>query len=171
MHPLFVAHLVADFLLQPTWLVVLKQKRWFGIGIHASIHALVMLLLTFPTTALLWAGIIIIALLHAVIDESKVVFQRDHSGFSLGFLVDQIAHFSVLLLVVLFVPYQSSFWAGEKGLLVGGLLLFMSFGWAVYNLLTNKEHPLTNARATVGRMLLVVVTFLLFIVPSLLLRP
>src|SRR5258705_3573043 len=68
-----LAHLVADFVLQPYWLVVRKQ-RWDGLLLHGGIVLACMLLLPLADAAALalWPAMLGITAIHIAADWWEV---------------------------------------------------------------------------------------------------
>lgn len=161
MHPLFVSHVVADFLLQPTWLVKWKEKTAVGIIVHAIIHAAIMALFIWPQTLRVLLVIAGIAAVHGIVDFFKINYQKKHPEFGASFLTDQLAHFAVLVLALPYVPYPV-FWHSEKGIGMATLLFLFSFVIALFNLAS------TYKTAQPKGILLVALVFMLFFVPALL---
>ncbi len=105
-------HFLADFILQPTWIVQGKEAdtRWaLPLAVHCGIHAglaLVIILLVAPR--LWWLALVDFGL-HAVIDRAKSLFghalrlQVDNPRFwwLLGF--DQFLHQATNILLALVV--------------------------------------------------------------------
>lgn len=97
---LLLAHLLGDFLLQPTRLLLQKQARkaksWFFYA-HTAIHFALPLLLVWDLSFWKWA--LAIALSHAVIDLAKLYAGNRHRSEALPFLLDQGAHLTILAAV------------------------------------------------------------------------
>jgi len=94
---LLLAHLLADFPLQPRWLVEAKQ-RLGGLVLHASIHLLTMLLLVGEARWALLRPLISLALVHFLIDLGKYRLAVSRPGWvTLPYLVDQAVHVLTLL--------------------------------------------------------------------------
>lgn len=93
------AHLVADFVLQPFWLVQ-RKKGWDGLLIHGGIVLACMLLLPLAeraTLALLPAMLAITAV-HIGADRLKVRYGDRIPGPPIGpFLLDQVIHAATLV--------------------------------------------------------------------------
>ncbi len=92
------AHLVADFALQPLWLVR-RKSRWDGLLIHVSVVLVCMLaLIPFePAAAPLWPVMLAISAVHLAADRWKV----RHADALLRppvvpFLLDQAIHLGTL---------------------------------------------------------------------------
>ena len=93
-----LAHVVADFVLQPYWLV-LRKRRCDGLLIHGGIVLACMLVLPLAdrTTLALWPTMLGITAVHIVVDWSKVRFGDRVPGPPIGpFLLDQVIHVTTL---------------------------------------------------------------------------
>jgi hypothetical protein len=92
------AHLVADFVLQPFWLVQ-RKRRWDGLLIHGGIVLACMLALPlFDRNALaLWPAMLGITGVHIAADWWKVHYGDRIPGPPIGpFMLDQVIHFATL---------------------------------------------------------------------------
>jgi hypothetical protein len=92
------AHLLADFALQPLWLVR-RKRRWDGLLIHVAVvlACMLALILAEPATAPLWPAMLAISTAHLAADRWKV----RHADALLRppvipFLLDQAIHLAVL---------------------------------------------------------------------------
>ena len=97
-----LAHLVADFVLQPYWLVV-RKRRWDGLLIHGGIVLACMLLLPLADAAALalWPVMLAITAVHITADWWKVRFGDRIPGPPIGpFLLDQVIHITTLCVVL-----------------------------------------------------------------------
>src|SRR5262245_52172289 len=93
-----LAHLVADFILQPHWLVLRKQ-RWDGLLIHGGIVLACMLALALidPTALALWPVMVAITVVHVAADRCKVRYGNRVLGPPIvPFLLDQMVHVVIL---------------------------------------------------------------------------
>jgi hypothetical protein len=98
---LLLAHFVADYPLQPYWMVKAKQNPWV-LGLHASIHLATMLLLVGPGRAATWPLLLLVAIVHFLIDAVKnEVTRRKPSWVVIPYLVDQGVHYITLGLAAL----------------------------------------------------------------------
>lgn len=105
------AHLVADFLLQPYWLVV-RKRRPDGLLIHGTIVLSCMLALALldPAALALWPAMLLIALVHVAVDWWKVHrADRYLAPPIVPFLLDQVIHVATIMvtLSVLLSPGQA----------------------------------------------------------------
>jgi hypothetical protein len=97
-----LAHLVADFALQPLWLVR-RKRRWDGLLIHVGLVLLAMLalILVEPAAAALWPAMLVISAVHLAADRWKV---RYADGLFrppfVPFLLDQVIHVGTLVIVL-----------------------------------------------------------------------
>jgi hypothetical protein len=92
------AHLVADFVLQPFWLV-LRKRRWDGLLLHGGIVLACMLLLPLLDRAALalWPVMLGITAVHMAADWWKVHFGDRIPGPPIGpFMLDQLIHLVTL---------------------------------------------------------------------------
>jgi hypothetical protein len=93
-----LAHLVADFVLQPYWLVV-RKRRWDGLLLHGGIVLACMLLLPLADAAALalWPAMLAITAVHIAADWWKVRYGARIPGPPIGpFLLDQVIHVTTL---------------------------------------------------------------------------
>lgn len=96
---LLLAHLLADFPLQPRWLVAAKQQLW-GVLLHTGIHFLTALLLVGDARWTLLPQVLSLALVHFVIDLTKYrLAVRWPAWVTLPYFIDQLAHLLTLLAV------------------------------------------------------------------------
>lgn len=100
---LFVlAHLVADFVLQPYWLVA-RKRFWYGLALHCGIVLACMLALPLldPATAALWPAMLAITAIHFVADWGKVNHGHHIPGPPIGpFMLDQLIHLGTIAAVL-----------------------------------------------------------------------
>jgi hypothetical protein len=97
-----LAHLVADFILQPYWLVV-RKRRWDGLLLHGSLVLVCMLALPLadPAAQALWPAMLAITAIHVAADWWKVRFGSRIPGPPIGpFMLDQAIHITTLAVVL-----------------------------------------------------------------------
>ncbi|PNW28657.1 DUF3307 domain-containing protein [Formosa algae] len=107
---LLLAHLIGDFLLQPTKWVKNKEKYKLKskfLYAHVAIHLLALLLVLQFNLDYIW-GILLIVASHFGIDVIKLYLNTKVNSRWL-FALDQIAHLLILLVVVsMYVPFTLS---------------------------------------------------------------
>jgi hypothetical protein len=97
-----LAHLIADFLLQPLWLVR-KKRHWDGLLIHVAVVGLCMLPIPFfmPLPPTGWLAIAAISIIHLIADRWKVTIGDKLFGCPLvPFMLDQAIHVGTLAIVL-----------------------------------------------------------------------
>jgi hypothetical protein len=108
-----LAHLVADFVLQPYWLV-LRKRRWDGLLLHGAIVLVCMLLLALldRSTLALWPWALGIAAVHVGADWWKVRFGDRIPGPPIGpFMLDQAIHLTTLYVVLSLALPAAQVWS------------------------------------------------------------
>ena len=104
---LVLAHLIADFILQPTKLVKWKMKSVWGTLIHVSIHFTVNLILLLPIilNGYLWLILIILGIctIHFFIDLAKINYALRHDQKVHPFILDQLLHLLTILVADFFL--------------------------------------------------------------------
>lgn len=131
---LIFAHLLGDFVFQPTKLVEWKMKSSKGNLVHAIIHFLTMVLVLSPFIFNGYWGLLALALgisfVHFWIDEAKINYNLKHDKKVLPFIVDQLMHF-ITIAVAYFLIMDIKFILPEGGFYaVYGdvrLIIFLSF--------------------------------------------
>lgn len=103
---LLLAHALADFLLQPDWMVRRKREPWVLLAHAAVVLALSQLALGHVAST----GVLVLAGLHLAIDAVKTHVARPGLG---AFLGDQAAHLAVILGLGLALPdlWATGLWA------------------------------------------------------------
>ena len=101
---LIFAHLISDFVLQPSKLVEYKEKSFGGVLIHSLIHVVVATILLFPYLGhtAVWNAILVSGVIHAVIDQGKISLQIRTDKYVYPFMLDQMLHFFTLYSVITF---------------------------------------------------------------------
>lgn len=162
MNPLFPAHLIADFLLQPSWLVRWKEKHVTGVVVHAAIHAICMALLVLPDRFSTVALIVLVAILHGWIDHLKIAYQKRRKEFVRPFLMDQLAHFAVLVGATMASPVPLH-WNSLSFQWIAGILLFYSFAigcWHLTHSARLKTQPLKKKFTAMALLFAVFLSFM-----------
>ena len=101
---LLLGHFIADFLLQPNSLVAWKNRSWYGVLVHVTVHFLTTgILLYFYSQRLeCWYLAFSIAFCHFFIDLFKATHQAKNKHAMLAYWGDQILHYLSILLVFYF---------------------------------------------------------------------
>jgi hypothetical protein len=96
---LLLAHLLADFPLQPLWLV--RSKRFFwGLAVHGTVHFLTLLLVVGSARGVIWPQLLALALIHFTIDVLKYRFGSRRPGWvTAPYFIDQAVHILSVLAV------------------------------------------------------------------------
>ncbi len=104
---LILAHLLGDFVFQPSSLVLWKMKNYKGTLVHVLIHFIVssLVLLPYLINGYLWLIWIILAvcLAHFFIDLAKISYDLRHDKKVRPFVIDQLLHFLTLLVAYFFL--------------------------------------------------------------------
>ncbi|PZV87450.1 uncharacterized protein DUF3307 [Algoriphagus aquaeductus] len=163
MIPLFqliLAHLLGDFLLQPTAWVMHKEKKKAkspALYLHLLVHGvLILILLGFG----FWILAIVLTILHGLVDLTKLYFQKSATKTA-WFFIDQLAHFISILGIwwLFFRPEISLEWSPSSWIYATALLLITQVaGIAIQVGLSNwskdldlsQESSLKNAGKYIG---------------------
>jgi hypothetical protein len=96
---LLLAHLLADFPLQPLWLV--RSKRFFwGLAVHGTVHFLTLLLVVGSARGVVWPQLLALALIHFTNDVLKYRFGSRRPGWvTAPYFIDQAVHIVSVLAV------------------------------------------------------------------------
>lgn len=136
----FLTHLVADFPLQTNYLFQVKRKSTVGLLLHVSIHALTAFLLT-GLRLDLWYVWFYLLVSHALIDWGKLQYKSSKQWGS--FLLDQLAHFLVMIVIALWQPGLTSVLPTEilySSFLLAWIPAILMFLW-VYSGDVNGTKP------------------------------
>jgi len=91
---LYLAHLIADFILQPEWIARNKQ-RISPLIAHSFIHFLTaLILINTGLTGRIFLVLVVLGILHAISDYIKSTFTQDNW---LAFTSDQIVHLVIII--------------------------------------------------------------------------
>ena len=158
---LLLAHLIGDFILQPTsWILDKEAKKMKSkyLYFHVLLHAFLIFVLV-GTLDFIWYGIAI-TILHGIIDVLKLSFQKPATKRN-WFIADQILHVLVLIgFSVLYckddldlIPFPNSIWI----LITGVVLLTKPTSIIIKNIISiwtpeNKtnDDSLQNAGNYIG---------------------
>lgn len=108
---LALAHVFADYPLQTDALVRAK-RNWLGVALHVTIHLATMIVLSGRDSLIVWPALIVLAVAHFIIDILKSMVSMRWPRLVVGpYIVDQLFHFTSILLVALWIERQ---WAIER---------------------------------------------------------
>ncbi|HPW97696.1 MAG TPA: DUF3307 domain-containing protein [Flavobacterium sp.] len=96
---LFLAHILGDFILQPSkWVEDKEQKRGksFYLYTHTFLHFLLTIILVAKTDFIVYG--LILAIFHGGIDYAKLTFQKTKTKRN-WFLVDQVLHVISIVII------------------------------------------------------------------------
>lgn len=126
---LILAHLIGDFLLQPSSWVAAKEKKKlaaYQLYLHAIIHWLLIMLLVWDGSFMKWAALI--AVIHLITDAIKLYLQKADTKRT-WFFVDQFIHLlSIWLIFCWYKGYTRPDWSvfNQHILLLITLLIFLT---------------------------------------------
>lgn len=161
-----LAHLLGDFIFQPTSWVKDKEQKTFRspkLYLHLLIHLALLILLSLHIKY--WLGIAVITLVHGLTDIAKLTFQNKKNKSTL-FFVDQIIHIATILIVAnLYTPFITDFihsYSIEKIILLTICILLCTTvsshiirvlisRWSPENT-EDKDDSLANAGSFIGMM-------------------
>ncbi len=97
---LLLAHMLGDFVAQPSGLVAMKRKGWPGILVHSAIVTAFTAALIWGQLPHGWAWSLFLGLSHAFIEHFRTFYVKngDRRGFY-HFLLDQAAHLGVIVFI------------------------------------------------------------------------
>ena len=107
---ILLAHILGDFLLQPTSWVAEKEKRKAAspkLYYHVLIHGILVMLVLWDLE--FWTLAITVTVTHFLIDWAKLAFQKKKT-MTVWFIVDQILHVAVLIVVTIVWIQPDSSW-------------------------------------------------------------
>ncbi|PXY43426.1 DUF3307 domain-containing protein [Flavobacterium hydrophilum] len=123
---LFLAHLLGDFIWQPTsWIIHKEANRHKSIYLylHILLHVFLAVIVVGEISFIPYA--ILIAVTHGIVDLIKLNFQKNKTK-RIWFVIDQIAHLLILIGVVLlyqkdnlsFLGFDNRFWILTTGIII-----------------------------------------------------
>ncbi|MEN0651921.1 MULTISPECIES: DUF3307 domain-containing protein [Hyphobacterium] len=133
---LFAAHMVGDFLLQPSWMVRNKH-RLHVFTLHIAITAiLTVFFLGGLSTAQVWIAASTIVLSHALLDGLKTLamlkgwLAREPRSAFIAFIADQAGHIFFIVLAAIVAPeaFASGLWTTSGMFLPGAVLSVFAIG-------------------------------------------
>lgn len=118
---LLLAHLLADFPLQPMWLVRSKDRTW-GLAVHGAVHFLTALLLVGSARATVWPQLLALIAFHITVDIIKYRLRTTRTLWSVvSYFVDQAVHVTSLVIVAAWIM---SIAPDAEGLIAPGIAVY-----------------------------------------------
>jgi hypothetical protein len=145
---LFLAHLLADYPLQPNWLVS-KKTRWGFLAVHALIQfltSIVIVWIFYSLTGLLtWPYLLLLAGIHLLIDSVKNFLSRKRSGWvKIPYLVDQLLHLLSAAIIALLIQNQFgivAFPTNPGWVVVAIAYLIVTYVWYISERVMTYDDP------------------------------
>jgi hypothetical protein len=104
-HLLF-AHLLSDYPLQSEWLIENKRSPW-GIGLHVSIHFVVMFILVGPAREAIWPKLILLTGVHFLLDFGKGALAGRWPKRAIAqYAIDQLLHIISIFIVSYWIDHS-----------------------------------------------------------------
>lgn len=104
---LVLAHLLGDFVFQPSKLVTWKISSKWGILVHCAVHLVLLSLVVSPYLLLgnlyFLTAILFVTACHFFIDHAKISYDLRHDNKVGPFLIDQLLHFIAIALAASFL--------------------------------------------------------------------
>jgi hypothetical protein len=89
---ILLAHVLADYPLQPDFVVFNKRKAW-GLGLHIGTHYVTMLVLVGPARSQIWPHLLLLAGVHLLLDVTKSSITPARASSAIPYyLLDQFLH-------------------------------------------------------------------------------
>jgi hypothetical protein len=104
---MFLAHLVGDYVLQWDRLAGWKSRELKGVLAHGLVVWAVTAIFALPFTPYWWSGVLVIGVAHIIIDASQLYYKPPLPPL-VRFLLDQLAHFLIILLALTWSGYLNS---------------------------------------------------------------
>ena len=140
---LLLAHLIADYPLQSSWMV--RAKRTLGgLTLHVAIHIVVMLILVGPALPQVWLPLAAIALVHFALDAGKNVVMRWRPHWVVSsYLADQALHMITLWLASAWIaqhtPAATPLLKPNLAILLSGYLLATHIWFISERIFTHRD--------------------------------
>lgn len=89
---ILLAHVLADYPLQPDLIVFNKRKAW-AVGVHIGTHFLTMFVLVGPARTQIWPHLLVLAGVHLLLDVTKSSITPARASSAIPYyLLDQLLH-------------------------------------------------------------------------------
>lgn len=142
---LLLAHFIADYPLQTSWLVKAKH-RLPGLSLHVGIHLLVLCLLSGAAWPVVWPYMLLLAAIHFCIDFTKSRVSRSCPDLIIGpYLADQVLHISSIIFTAWLISRATDVTAllpiHTDIALYGTGYLLVSYVWFITERILVHQHP------------------------------
>lgn len=141
---LLFAHLLADYPLQPNWIVANKLNIRV-LFLHVAIHFVVGTIIVALIDISLWPWVLVLALVHWTIDLGKNTFNRIYPGLVLSaYIIDQILHMITILGITIGIEARTgiSTFSLKPGWLIFAIIyLATTFVWYISERIIFYREP------------------------------
>lgn len=139
-----LAHFIADYPLQPSWLVRNKTRLW-GLLLHVTIHLATMVILMGGSRGtLIWPFLITITIIHFFIDVGKNLVWKWRPQWVTGpYLVDQFLHYLTIALVAIWINQSvasDQLPPGSPWVIFAIGFLIATYVWYITEFVTSPEN-------------------------------
>jgi hypothetical protein len=181
---LVLAHLLADFIFQPSKLVIWKIRSKYGVLVHVLVHFVMNLIVLSPFIAngYYWpiGASFMVCFAHFWIDQAKINYDLKHDKKVLAFLIDQLMHLLVMMIVYFFVQNLSlslpagdfySIYSDIRVIIFFSFLILCSSAVEIYHFqkVRERKHDATlrlHPRNIALRIFVFTLVYILFMVLS-----
>jgi hypothetical protein len=124
---LFLAHLLADFIFQGSYIYKWRQRSWVGSFFHSLIFGITATIVSFSPEIILFFCLLFLTLSHFLIDSLKI-YLKNKNFLTPGILFwgDQILHLCLIFTISYLLP------SSIKPLLPSSLAIFLSAGVLIF---------------------------------------
>ena len=138
---LALAHLIADYPLQTDGLVRAKV-RWTGVALHATVHLLVMTILSGRASLRIWPALLALAAAHFTIDMTKsAVGHYRPRQVIVPYVIDQLLHIASLALVAFWIERQFGVQRDQTWMIYAAAYLGATHVWYITERVAAHDDP------------------------------
>jgi hypothetical protein len=130
---LLLAHFIADYPLQSSWMVRNKKHAWV-IGLHSAIQLTAMGALLYPLSLQVWPALLAVAAVHFAIDFGKIeLSRRKPKWVAWPYVLDQALHFAVLALAASWLSTYGTeaLWLDPEWAIYATAFLVVTYVWFI----------------------------------------
>ena len=96
---MLLAHILGDFVFQPTVLVKMKRSGWGGLILHSAVVSLATALLLWNQMRYWWLWVLVLGVFHTFVDQYRTFFGTGERWGIIYFVGDQIVHLMSMIVV------------------------------------------------------------------------